>query len=243
MTMTDAPTEAMLTRIRGLLAKAERTDNPHEADAFSAKAAELMARYAIDRMMLGDMRTQRTVGKTMLSVEEPYGMAKLVLLNQVAKAWDCSVMATKARNRSTGEKTLVASLYGSPDALVAVEALYTSLLVQAARQIQTVRGLTSGDTRSLRQGFMIGFAEAAGERVAAARSGVISETPGASLVLADAKSQADAALRAEHPRLASASVSGGSAVGRREGQAAGARADIGMGGVAASSNRRSIGAR
>ena len=42
----------MFTRIRGLLAKAEATDYAEEADAFMAKAQELMTRNCIDRTMV-----------------------------------------------------------------------------------------------------------------------------------------------------------------------------------------------
>src|SRR4051794_24097650 len=42
-----------LSRIRGLLAKAESTDFEAEAEALTAKAQELMARHAIDTAMLG----------------------------------------------------------------------------------------------------------------------------------------------------------------------------------------------
>jgi hypothetical protein len=44
---TTATTEKMLERIAALLAKADGTDNAHEADAFRAKADELMAKYRI----------------------------------------------------------------------------------------------------------------------------------------------------------------------------------------------------
>ncbi|MFD0330099.1 DUF2786 domain-containing protein [Streptacidiphilus monticola] len=42
----------MLGRIRALLAKAESTDFPEEAEALSAKAQELMARHSIDAALL-----------------------------------------------------------------------------------------------------------------------------------------------------------------------------------------------
>ena len=44
--------ERLNTRIAGLLRKAERTDNAAEAEAFMAKAEELMLRYAISRASL-----------------------------------------------------------------------------------------------------------------------------------------------------------------------------------------------
>ena len=45
--------DSRLITIRNLLAKAEATSFPAEAEAFTAKASELMARYAIDEAMLG----------------------------------------------------------------------------------------------------------------------------------------------------------------------------------------------
>jgi hypothetical protein len=51
--MMSAPTDA-LDRVRKLLAKAEDDAvTPEEAEALTAKAAELMARYGIDRVRLG----------------------------------------------------------------------------------------------------------------------------------------------------------------------------------------------
>ncbi len=44
--------ERLFTRIRGLLTKAESSDFAEEADAFMAKAQELMTRYCIDRTMV-----------------------------------------------------------------------------------------------------------------------------------------------------------------------------------------------
>ena len=44
--------ERMLGRVRALLAKAESTEFPEEAEALSARAQELMARYSIDYAVL-----------------------------------------------------------------------------------------------------------------------------------------------------------------------------------------------
>ena len=46
------PESRMLTRIRALLAKAEATGFPEEAEALSAKAQELMARHSIDEALI-----------------------------------------------------------------------------------------------------------------------------------------------------------------------------------------------
>src|SRR5260370_6696469 len=50
--------ERMLARIRALLAKAESTEFPDEAEALSARAQELMARHSIDRALV-DARSAR----------------------------------------------------------------------------------------------------------------------------------------------------------------------------------------
>ena len=48
--MTDD--DRRLSTIRALLAKAEATEYPDEAEAFFAKASELISRWAIDEAML-----------------------------------------------------------------------------------------------------------------------------------------------------------------------------------------------
>jgi hypothetical protein len=49
----------LLDRVRKLLSKAEDEGcTPHEAEALTAKAAELMARYGIDRALLGALRPE-----------------------------------------------------------------------------------------------------------------------------------------------------------------------------------------
>ena len=55
---TQPPTD-LLDRVRKLLAKAEDEGvTPHEAEALTAKAAELMARYGIDRALLGALHPE-----------------------------------------------------------------------------------------------------------------------------------------------------------------------------------------
>src|SRR5688572_14589877 len=44
--------QRMLDRVRALLAKAESTDFPEEAETYTAKAQQLMARYSIDQALL-----------------------------------------------------------------------------------------------------------------------------------------------------------------------------------------------
>ena len=59
--MHSDPPSALLNRVRKLLAKAEAEGvTPPEAEALTAKAAELMARYGIDRARLAATRLAGT---------------------------------------------------------------------------------------------------------------------------------------------------------------------------------------
>src|SRR4051794_24470656 len=75
--------ERVLRRIRGLLAKAESTEFPDEAEALTAKAQELMARHAVDAAFLGaDPATGGRAGMATrrVHVDDPYVRAKTQLL-------------------------------------------------------------------------------------------------------------------------------------------------------------------
>lgn len=114
----------MLMRIRALLAKAEATGFPEEAEALSAKAQELMARHSIDEALLAARTHAKDApGACRIGVEPPYETAKAVLLDAVAGTNRCRAVW----NESLGFSTVVGF---EPD-LEAVELLYTSLLVQA----------------------------------------------------------------------------------------------------------------
>jgi Protein of unknown function (DUF2786) len=57
--MPDEPAADLLDRVRKLLAKAEADGvTVHEAEALTAKAAELMARYGMDRARLAAIRPE-----------------------------------------------------------------------------------------------------------------------------------------------------------------------------------------
>ena len=57
--MTTTDRDAVIRRIEALLAKAASTDFQAEAEAFAAKAQELMARYLVEQHELGGDRTHR----------------------------------------------------------------------------------------------------------------------------------------------------------------------------------------
>src|SRR5688572_30023564 len=115
--------EAVLERVRALLAKAESTTFEAEADALVAKAHQLMARHAIDRAMLGRRDDGAVVTSRQVALHDPYLRAKFLLLAEVAKASSCRALL------HTGAG--YALVFGYAADLDAVDLLYTSLLLQA----------------------------------------------------------------------------------------------------------------
>lgn len=153
---------AKLAKIRNLLAKAEATEFPEEAEALSGRAQQMMARHSIDHAALeADTGTTSPVHGRRLPVDSPYEQHKVILLNVVAQANNC---------RSVWHKHMgMCTIMGFPDGVNMVELLFTSLLVQATRAMQRAgsardaRGKSR--TRSFRSSFLSSFAERIGERL------------------------------------------------------------------------------
>jgi Protein of unknown function (DUF2786) len=212
--------ERVLDRVRALLAKAESTDFPEEAEAFTAKAQELMARHSIDYALLA-ARTglrEEPVGRR-VGIDNPYEAPKMLLLDAVAGANRCR----SVWSRQFGFATVL----GFPTDLDAVELLYTSLLVQATAAMvhagsrQDRYGRSS--TRSFRQSFLTAYAHRIGERLSAATqdaSRQAAEQAGREELLPVLVAREDAvqeAVEAMFPELSNHSV----AVNNREGWVSG----------------------
>jgi hypothetical protein len=157
--------ERMLSRIRALLAKAESTEFAEEAEALSARAQELMAKYSIDHALLAaESGHAETPGGRRIAVDNPYEAAKASLLQTVAQANRCRVVWS----RDLGLVTVI----GFPADLDAVELLFTSLLVQANTAMLRAGGKRDAygrsRTRAFRQSFLISYAIRIGERLSEA---------------------------------------------------------------------------
>lgn len=166
------PESRMLGRIRGLLAKAEATGFPEEAEALSAKAQELMARYSIDEALLA-ARTHdaHTPGACRIGVDAPYETAKAVLLDAVARANRCEAVWSEALGFST--------VVGFEADLEVVELLYTSLLVQATTAMTKAEAAQRKGgrkrTKTFRQSFLAAYAHRIGDRLAEVAEAQIAE--------------------------------------------------------------------
>ena len=160
----DADTR-ILGKIRALLAKAESTEFPEEAEALSARAQELMAKHSIDHALLAAQSGNRDkpAGRR-LPVDNPYESPKATLLHAVAQANRC---------RSVWQKALgISTVIGFPSDLDAVELLFTSLLVQAntamLREGAKRDAYGRSRTRAFRQSFLVAYALRIGERLSQA---------------------------------------------------------------------------
>jgi Protein of unknown function (DUF2786) len=224
----------LLDRVRKLLTKAEDEGcSPAEAEALTAKAAELMARYGIDRALLGALRpeTDRPADQV-FTLGNPWGDVKRHLLAGLATALRCQCVQTR---HESGTRLHV---FGYRSDLERADILFTSLLVQMARALaaQPVPGYGAG-ARAWRRSWMLGFCSAVVTRVRdaeeAAAASASGETAGrgsggqsAALVLADRSLVVRRQVAAAYPRLRRSRVTysgGGYGQGYREGQ----KADIG----------------
>lgn len=165
----------MLTRIRALLAKAEATGFPEEAEALSAKAQELMARHSIDEALLAARTHAKDApGACRIGVEPPYETAKAVLLDAVAGANRCRAV--------WNEPLAFSTVVGFEPDLEAVELLYTSLLVQATAAMTKAEAAQRAGgrkrTKTFRQSFLAAYAHRIGDRLATAAEGQVASAEG-----------------------------------------------------------------
>src|SRR3984957_5657364 len=226
----------LLDRVRKLLAKAEDEGcTPAEAEALTAKAAELMARYGIDRALLGALRpeTDRPADRK-FRFEAPWADVKAHLLAALATALRCQCVQTQTEE---GPRLHV---FGYSSDLERAEILFTSLLVQMARALAKQAVPAYGNSaKAWRRSWMLGYCAAVVARVRAAEEEAVAAAgadadaaadvgSSAAVVLADRSLTVRLQVSAAYPRLKKKRVTysgSGYGDGYREGQ----KADIGGG--------------
>lgn len=226
-TMADA---SVLAKIRALLAKAESTTFPAEAEALSAKAQELMARHRIDQVLVdGGQSSDEPVGRR-ITLDAPYAEAKFRLLGSVATANRCRAVLLSGMG--------CAHVIGFANDLDMTELLHTSLLVQATRAMTAAgpqadaRGRSR--TRSFRLSFLVAYAWRIGERLqeasTTAEAEVDAERGGNLLpVLARRDALVDEAMALAFPRTTRLRTSISNGAGWAAGAAAAELADLSAG--------------
>src|SRR5580704_4492242 len=115
---------ALLERVRKLLAKAEAEGvTPAEAEALTAKAAELMARYGIDRALLAAQQPETDhPADRKVDVDNPWARVQAHLLCGLASAMRCQCVILP-RN---GPGTRI-HVFGFASDIERTDVLYTSL--------------------------------------------------------------------------------------------------------------------
>jgi hypothetical protein len=222
---------ALLERIRKLFAKSRSTTNPHEAELFARKAADLAARHRVDPARLagsesaGDL-TIREIGLG----RGAYVRARLALLMAVADHHDARVVFEA---RPDGTTALVAG-FGSD--LDVIDVMYHSLHQQAAAQMAAIRRPTGAATQRYRRSFLFGFASRVGELLDEARANAESSRRhpaggvggGVDLVLRRRAERVDDYARRSFGRVRAARRPAAAQAGAwHEGSAAADRVDIG----------------
>jgi hypothetical protein len=222
----------VLARVRGLLAKAESTSFPEEAEALSAKAQELMARHALEQAVVSTTTAgaRTTAAVRRMWLDAPYTSAKSSLVHQVAGANRCRAVSLAALDLVT--------VIGWPTDLDTVELLTTSLLVQAGRAMaaEGSRSTRSGGsrTRSFRHAFLLSYATRIGERLreaeTAARDEAVAAAGEALLPVLAARGEVVERTTAElFPRITTKRFTVGNAAGWQAGREAADAASLRVG--------------
>ena len=235
--------ETYADRIGKLLRKAEDpATTPEEAEAFFAKAQQLMIKYAIDQEMIDRAAGRETTDTIVEKRIEHAGIYQSVLFDLtalVAKNNDCKILYSKV-DYVRPHRT-IAHVVGYSRDVERVELLVTSLQLQAIRE-QT-RWYKTYDTTGMggmakfkaRRQFLIGFNSAIGARLRAAREEAKAEANvehGEDSVALVLRSKA-LAVEDEftkmfpHTRKISRSMSTGDFGAHAAGSEAGRRADVG----------------
>lgn len=251
--MTDT-NPATLDRVRKLLAKAEDPAcTPAEAEAFTAKATDLIAKYGIDAALLAEKAPQSDrVGDLVVYLDAPYARDKGGLLSAVALALRCKVV--QRHDVVDGVRRMSMHLFGHASDLDRVDLLYTSLLVQAAHALAVETVPPGQNPKAYRRSWYAGYRQAIHGRLLAAESSASSAAEqdrrdngtgrSVALVLADRSAAVKAAMDEMYPKLRATRSRTLSGSGRGSGYAAGQRADLGGPRITRhTGNRTAIGSR
>ena len=229
---SEAP-DRLHDRVRKLLAKAEAEGvTPAEAEALTGKAAELMAKYGIDRALLAATQPETDKpGDRIVEIYNPWGRVQAHLLCGLAAALRCQSILV------TSDSGLRVHIFGYDSDLERTDVLYTSVL------IQMWHGLVAADVpahaysvRAWRRSWLLGFAAAVIARVRSAeqraeRSATQApddQSSRTALVLADRSMVIRQNVAQAYPRTRSARVTY-TGTGYGDGYEQGKRADIGTG--------------
>lgn len=224
-----APPDTMVAKVRKLLAMAEGTANANEADAFSRKAAELIAAHRIHPDRLRES-SDDPLGVLQLTLGRgAYVRGRLSLLQAIGDTHGCRTVF-EVHDRGT-----VAFVAGFRSDLDTVELLYHSLHTQAASRMAGERRATPAATQQWRRSFLFGYADQIRRMLTATADEAVSRVHPSSAALPALRARSkkvDEYSRQQFGRVVAARrPKAATATGWVAGQQAASRADIGRGRV------------
>ena len=227
-----------LSKIRKLLALAEDPSaTPAESAAFTEKAMALMARHGIDEALLAaDADRPGRVVNRRLAMPAPYARDKATLAASIAMALRCKAILL------TSGKDVVLQIFGFESDVRHVDALFSSLLVQAAHELAITPIPAPEHPAAFRRSWWVGFALAVNARLEQANRAAeaqaeqnhqdsaagTSGSPSVALVLAHRADELDEAVAEVYPKVQRGRQRRLSGGGRAEGYRSGQRVDMGL---------------
>lgn len=248
-TATIAP-KGKTDQVRKLLAQAESFGvTAEEAEAFTAKAAVLMARYGIDEMMIraaiDDAPKPQTPGYKITPVAPPFHHQKKDMLSRLGNAMRLHPVIHRGGGE-TGKyrESFEVELLGSPTDIDRCLVLYESMLRQATRLLRDE--MPPGAKSAYKQSWLDGFSLRVAARVKDAEKNAVLEydqrheltgPASAALVLQSWEEQVLVFRAKRHPHLVTAKGRSTSGRGFDAGWQAGARATLNQAGLPAKTAR------
>lgn len=206
-----------LDKVKALLSKAERTDNPAEAEIFAAKAQEIIARNNFSDEDLGTADENEVI-RLDIKIKAPYASAKSSILGAVGR--NNGVFILFDRHNGVGR------LYGRRSDVSLVEAMFTALSTAAASGAMKAEIPYGDSPRAFRHAFIEAFAWRISQRLTEQNREVVETSPGAGIVLAD-RTKAGEDLARGDGKWKTRKTTVSSSAGIRAGAAAADRASLG----------------
>lgn len=222
--------EAMAKRISALMAKADSTDSAEEAQAFYAKAEQLMLQYAIDRASLEESRDVKKEEVVTVNVPFPHTRERFKALG---------IFGSAALNEAIGltgiavnTRTFSITLYGREADVRHVRTIIEAAWRQAENHLRAWRK-TDQEYRAVYEAadwtryyqildnYVLGFCQGAATKVEKSREDFVEATTGAELVLRSVQDEVQDLLsempkyRAKYPTLSGSAYHDGFQAGTR----------------------------